>query len=93
MSSEVTQGCFICPLLGKAKSLGPGHGRGGVGPWAAGPMGSRSSALGLEDQQPPHRRVPTIPCLGSQRTPGLRDTDQEAQPGRDWLTSPGGARL
>lgn len=85
MSSEATQGCFICPLLGKARSLGPGQGGGG------GAMGS-SSALGHEDQQSPHRQVPTIPCLGSQRVPGLRGTDQEVQPGRDRLTDPGGAR-
>ena len=44
VSSEVTQGYLICPLLGKAKSVGPGQGRGRVGPWAAAlPWGLRTN--------------------------------------------------
>lgn len=62
--SEVTQGCFVCPLLGKARSLGPGQGGGGVGPWAAAPpWGTRTNH---HPQASPHHPLPREPaCPGT----------------------------
>lgn len=93
MSSEVTQGCFICPLLGKARSLGPGQGGGGMGPRAAAPpWGLRTNNHSTGESPPSPAKAASVSrdcgALTRKSSPGGTGPHLQEAPGAEGDEAP-----